>query len=192
MANREQTDVLQPLSGMYSEMGLELPVMGLVTPGRVPEPYRGLLVHKNDMTPTLETARGGRLHLRVIRRTVSEGLMSRLVVLETDESQMPVEVGAIRIHLDRLPESARTLVLALHDPFGAILRDHRIEHTSQPGAYFEITPDALIAEALGTNGVKKLYGRRNTIMDRTGRVLAEVVEILPPSPDATSLNEGKL
>lgn len=192
MATREQTEALQPLSGIYSEMGLELPAMGLVTPDRVPEPYRGLLVHKNDMTPTLETACGGRLHLRVIRCTVSEGLMSRLVVLEMDGSRKPVEVGAIRIHLDRLPESAWTPVLALHDPFGAILRDHRIEHTSQPGAYFEITPDALIAGALGTNGVKKLYGRRNTIMDRTGRVLAEVVEILPPSPDATNLGEGKL
>lgn len=181
MAGRKQTDALEPLSGIYSEMGLELPAMVLVTPDGMPEPYRSLLVHKNDMTPTLETACGGRLHLRVIRCTVSGGVMSRLVVLEMDGSRKPVEMGAIRIHLNRLPEEARTPVLELHDPFGAILRDHAIEHKSQPTAYFEIAPDGLIAEALGSNRVEKLYGRHNTIRDRGGRVLAEVVEILPPS-----------
>ncbi|MBL8290630.1 MAG: hypothetical protein JNN08_02270 [Bryobacterales bacterium] len=180
MTSRKQSEALQPLSGIYAEMGLELPEMEFVTPEGVPEPYRSLLVHKRDMTPTLEKACGGRLHLRVIRCAVNGGVMSRMVVLEMDGSRKPVEVGAIRIHLYRLPEEARTPVLELHDPFGAILRDHAIEHTSRPTAYFEITPDALIAEALGSNGVKKLYGRHNTIRDGEGRVLAEVVEILPP------------
>mgnify|MGYP000853991300 CR=1 FL=1 len=192
MASRKQADALQPLSGIYAEMGLELPVMGFVTPEGVPEPYRTLLVHKRDMTPTLEAACGGRLHLRVLRCAVTEGVMSRLVVLEMDGAGNPVEVGAIRIHLDRLPEEARRPVLELHDPFGAILRDHGIEHTSRPTAYFEIVPDSLIAEALGTNGGNKLYGRHNTIRDGGGKVLAEVVEILPPAPRAVNLNEGKL
>lgn len=181
MASRKQTDALQPLSGIYADMGLEIPALGLVPPEGVPEPYRTLLVHRRDMTPTLEAACGGRLHLRVLRCAIVDGVMSRLVVLEMDDAGKAVEVGAIRIHLDRLPQEARRPVLELHDPFGAILRDHGIEHTSQPTAYFEIAPDRLIAEALGSNGVKKLYGRHNTIRDGGGRVLAEVVEILPPS-----------
>ena len=33
---------------------------------RVPEPYRGLLVHEKDMTPTLEAFHGGDIHLRIL------------------------------------------------------------------------------------------------------------------------------
>ncbi|MCL4703442.1 MAG: hypothetical protein KJZ97_16525 [Burkholderiaceae bacterium] len=174
-------DQLKPLAGMYTGMGLALPRIRLVEPGLVPEPYRRLLVHRRDMTPTLEAAHGARLHLRVIRHTVSEELMNRLVVLELHGSGAAVDVGAIQIHLARLPEMARASVLAMHEPFGAILRDHGLQHSSEPSAYFEIAPDALIADALGSNGVAALHGRASTIRDAEGEILAEVVEILPPA-----------
>ncbi|MBE7542359.1 MAG: hypothetical protein M9913_13330 [Bryobacteraceae bacterium] len=172
---------LKPLAGMYAGMGLALPRVRLVEPSLVPEPYRRLLVHRQDMTPTLEAAHGASLHLRVIRHTVSEELMDRLVVLELDGSGVAVEVGAIQIHLARLPDLARVSVLAMQEPFGAILRDHGLQHSSEPSAFFEIAPDALIADALGTNGVAALHGRASTIRDAQGEILAEVVEILPPA-----------
>ena len=178
---------LEPLSGIYTEMGLVLPSIRLLEPEFIPEPYRRLLVHKDDMTPTLESAYSGRIHWRVIRYSVTTEFMKRMVVLELDGAHKPVEMGAIKIHLDRLPDAARETVLALREPFGGILRDEGILHTSQPTAYFEIAPDTLIAGALGANSAAGLYGRRNTIRDFEGRVLAEVVEILPPAPQEASL-----
>ena len=42
-----------PLDAFYEQRGEHLPVIGRVEPSSMPEPYRSLLVHDNDMTPTL-------------------------------------------------------------------------------------------------------------------------------------------
>jgi hypothetical protein len=178
---------LQPLSDLYSELGLALPRARELPPDAVPEPQRALLVHDEDMTPTLEAAYGARIHLRVLRYSISNNVMSRLVVLALDESEEAVEVGAIRIFLDRLPEAARSCVLGLRQPFGSILREFGVTHYSHPSAYFEVAPDALMAQVLSSNGAQALYGRRNILHDAEGRVLAEVVEILPPASGSGSL-----
>ena len=41
---------------------------------------------------------------------------------------------------------------------------------------------SLINDALKLTGAQVLYGRRNTLFDPKGRSLAEIVEILPPTP----------
>lgn len=173
--------ILYPLSDFYRQRGLALPEVKRLGPADMPEPYRQLLVHNRDMTPTLEAAHGREIHLRVIEREATNGLVNRTVLLMLDDDQTAVEVGAIRIFLTHLPAAARESVLAHREPFGAILARHGVAHYSRPVAFFRITPDKMISDALGTNGAKSLYGRRNTIWNSSNHTLAEVVEILPPS-----------
>jgi hypothetical protein len=69
----------------------------------------------------------------------------------------------------------------LKQPLGTILRTQGVPHISRPDAFMQVTSDALINGALQLDGAHQLFGRRNVILGAEGRILAQVVEILPPS-----------
>ena len=173
--------LIYPLDEFYERAGLPLPPMIPVDGHEVPEPYRGLLVHARDMTPTLESAYGRNIHLRVLDRTLAGNVLSREVVLVPEGGSAPVAFGVIKINLEHFSEPARALVLEGQEPLGAILRGQAIAHTSHPNPYFRVTADPLMRKALHLAETCVLYGRRNVILDGAGRTLAQVVEILPPS-----------
>ena len=91
----------------------------------------------------------------------------------------PVEFGAIGIHLDLLPEEAQALVIEGRVPFGAILERYEVPHSSHPRGFFRIAVDARLAELLGATSGQILFGRCNELRHGSGRVLADVVEVLP-------------
>jgi chorismate-pyruvate lyase len=172
-----------PLDAFYAETGATLPLIQRVEASAIPEPWRRLLVHTDDMTPTLEAFHQGNIHIRVLGRRRQDNEYFREVVLHLDETKQPVEFGANRILLDRFPEAAQRLILAEHEPLGHILRDFRVRHTCEPNAFLRLSADALISQALGLNGGRPiLYGRHNRLFDPEGQLLSEVVEILPPPP----------
>ena len=173
--------VLFPLDEFYLAAGRVIPEAEVIAGEAMPEPYRSLLVHSRDMTPTLEAFHGERIHLRVLERRVEGDRMMRCVALTTDETERPVEFGAIVIHCAEFPPDAQTVVMECHTPLGTILRDFRIEHTSRPEAFLRVASDGLIGEALGLAQPQELYGRRNVLWSEDGKVLAEVLEILPPA-----------
>ncbi len=151
----------------------------LIEPEEVPQPHRSLLVHCNDMTPTLEGYHGEKIVLRVLQRSVTEESLSRHIVLEGLRTGKPVEYGAIRIDLGPLDEDSRRQVLECRVPLGSILNSHGVAHASCPGGFFRVRPNALIRRVLSLNGTPWLYGRCNCLSDSQGRMIAEVVEILP-------------
>jgi chorismate-pyruvate lyase len=170
-----------PLDEFYALASRDLPAIEQVTAEEVPEPYRGLLVHLHDMTPTLEAFHGDRIHLKVISRQDRGDFYFREVVLLTERTKRPVEFGAIKINLALFPASARRLILEEQEPLGTILQEARISHTSRPKAYLRLQADAFIKGALKLRGEHALFGRRNTLFDTQQRALAEIVEILPPA-----------
>jgi hypothetical protein len=170
-----------PLGYFYDELQLPLPRLRPAAPGELPETERVLLVHDRDMTPTLEAAHGGSLHLRVLRYTASEEAVNRLVVLVLDSGGETVGIGAIHIFMKRLPPAAKERVLEWREPFGRILQETGVTHYSRPVAYFDVTADSVIMDALGLRDPCVLHGRRSTIWNESGEELADVVEILPPS-----------
>lgn len=174
-------NLLDPLDQFYLASGVPIPEATKTEGDGIPEPYRNLLVHEEDMTSTLEAAYRQRIHLRLVNRKVEGDVMLRQVVLVLDSDEQPVEFGAIRIQLQHLPLEARQLVLEGRLPLGRVLQDFFIQHSSRPVAYFEVRADALIGEALQAPNLRRLYGRRNRLLMPSGEVLAEVVEILPPS-----------
>lgn len=172
---------IYPLDEFYAQSGLPVPPVDLVGGEEVPEPYRSLLVHTRDMTPTLEGAYGRNIQLRVLQRSLAGNVLSREVVLVPEGSSAPVAFGVIKINLEHFPNQARDLVLEGQQPLGAILRSQAIEHASHPDTYFQLQADSLIRKALHLPEPYILYGRRNVIAGGNERTLAHVVEILPPS-----------
>jgi hypothetical protein len=168
-----------PLDEFYAQAGRLLPRIDVIPGEQIPQPYRQLLVHKGDMTPTLERFHGSTIHLGVLRREERNSHYFREVVLLTDKSNKRVEFGAIKVILDLFPSSARREILEERLPLGALLAKYKIEHFSRPKAFLRVHCDDFIAEALGLTGNPVLYGRRNTLSDPDMRPLAEIVEILP-------------
>lgn len=178
----EVAPVLYPLDDFYARAGRPLPQIDAIAGDAMPEPYRSLLVHPNDMTSTLKGHYASGLHVEVLHRHLRDDFYFREVVLVLDPSQARVEFGAIKINLSMLPPPARREILEERNPLGQILHAHQICYESSPKAYLRLVSDAFIEGALSLPGRSVLYGRRNTLADPSGRSIAEIVEILPPAP----------
>jgi chorismate-pyruvate lyase len=175
-----QVELLFPLTAFYTRAALAPPLASQVAGEDVPEPYRQLLVHDSDMTPTLEAFHGECIHLQLLALRQDDDALWRQVVLMLDDSRRPVEFGAIVIYLRHFPPAAREEVLECRTPLGTILRDHHIEHQSRPLTFIQVASDAVMNEALHLLEPQALYGRRNVIRNLAGNELADIVEILPP------------
>lgn len=175
-------DAVFPLDAFYARAGLPLPPLEILAGHEVPEPFRSLLVHDRDMTPTLEEHFQGDIHIEVLGRERRGDAYFREVILRLERDERPVEFGANKVSLELLPPVVRRLVLEEYLPFGHILRAHEVPHEGHPSAFFRVQADTLIARAFGVPARVALYGRRNTIRDLRGRPLSEIVEILPPDP----------
>ena len=169
-----------PLDDFYAQMGLPLPPLQQVDGEAVPQPYKHLLVHHDDMTPTLEKFHGRDIHLRLLGRRRRGNGYFREVVLLLDGTDQPVEFGAIKIFLDRFAPEARRQILQEQRPLGHIMQECAVKHSSRPKAFLRLASDHFINQALRLTGANVLYGRRNTLFDPPDRPLAEIVEILPP------------
>jgi hypothetical protein len=183
-------NLLVPLSDFYAETGTATPAVSEIDGREMPRPYRDLLVHDNDMTPTLERHFGQRIHLRLLDMEIDDGVLTRQVVLVTDQSERSVEFGAIRIFLDRFDDpEARRLVREARVPLGTILHDFEVPHQSHPTGYFAVRCDDTIGKAMGLSDRPTLYGRHNILHAADGSPIAEVVEILPPLSSEQAIDE---
>jgi hypothetical protein len=171
-------DDLAPLVFFYG-IGSARPRVTFVEPEDIPEHERWFLVHDIDMTPRLRDGHGCAIDLDVHARARIGNYLVRASVLNRRSDGRPVEFGAIGIHLDLLPEEAQALVIEGRVPFGAILEQYDVPHSSHPRGFFRIAVDARLAELLGATSGQILYGRCNELRHASGRVLADVVEVLP-------------
>ena len=180
-ATQPAFSISHPLDEFYAQMGLTLPPLQQVDGEAVPQPFKRLLVHNNDMTPTLEKFHQCDIHLRLLGRRRKGNEYFREVVLLLDDSERSVEFGAIKIYLSLFTRPARRQILEERRPLGHILHECGVKHSSRPRAFLRLASDRFINEALRLTGANVLYGRRNTLLDPQERPLAEIVEILPPA-----------
>src|SRR5579872_4208865 len=127
--------LVHPLDEFYARSGKPLPPLNEVAGHAVPEPYKTLLVHQNDMTPTLEKFHRHSIHIQVLGRRREDDSYFREVILRLDGTDQPVEFGAIKINLSLFSPAAREQILHERLPLGHILEEYKIPHTSQPRAY---------------------------------------------------------
>jgi len=178
--DKHQQPLPTSLAAFYSRAGLPLPRLEKLSAQEIPRPYRKLLVHSVDLTPTLETFYSQTLSLAVLNRWREDDSYMREVVLRLVESGKKVGYGAIRILLGHLPPPCVARVLEEQAPFGNILQTEGIPHISWPQAFFSAQPDVHMRRVLGMHQACRLYGRRNVLLDGSRRLLAEVVEFLAP------------
>ncbi len=179
-ATRDLGELFAPLARFYQKSGVALPEIKPVDGHEIPGSARELLVHEGDMTSRLRAHHDSGIGLRVCSSVHEEADLYRLVVLFREDTEAPVEFGAIRIMLDRLPEAARLRVEAGKEPLGAILESEEVAFTSHPQSYFSYHSDAFISLLLDAPVHAPLYGRCN-ILATGGEAFAEIVEILPGS-----------
>lgn len=170
------------LERFYGKLGLPMPGIQDLDGQAMPQPYRQLLVHSSDMTPTLEAFYHQSLRVSVLTREQQDQSYLREVVLKTAGDSRPVEYGVIRICLNHLPASARLRVLEEQRPLGNILHSESIPHLSWPQAFFQVESDSHLGHVLYLSQPCTLYGRRNVLLDGSRRLLAEVIEVLAPAP----------
>jgi len=168
-----------PLAHFYAKSGVALPKIDYLDGDSVPSPARSLLVHSSDMTSTLRQFYSAEIGLRVCSVAREEDIVSRLVVLHRRDTGSPVEFGAIRIFLDKLPEKVRSAVKGGEEPLGAILERFAVPYRSAPRAYFSFLADAFVGVLLDQVVDRELYGRCNVLSTPAGEPFAEIVEILP-------------
>ena len=169
-----------PLDEFYTHAGMPMPRIEQVAGGDVPEPYKSLLVHFNDMTPTLAAHHQSSIYIDVLRSERRGDFYFREVVLRLDRDNKPVEFGANRVCLPRLPKDARQLILDEHIPLGQILHQCAVPHRSFPKCFIRVEADDFIDRAFGLEGRPTLYGRQARILNPRGQAISEIVEILPP------------
>lgn len=178
-----------PFTMVYQRHGYTVRLMEPVTPQQLPEPERMLLAHDRDMTNTLQTFYGDEIHLRVISQLIENDILTRLVVLELNKNDEPVEFGAIQIDLNQLDEIPRLLVEEGQLPFGGILNDFAVQYKSEPRAYFRIKADGFLRRIFHIEPGPELFGRCNTLSLENGAPIAHVIEILPPGEGRAGENQ---
>jgi chorismate-pyruvate lyase len=170
-----------PLSDFYAHAKLSLPPIEIIAGTDVPAPYHSLLVHNNDMTPTLENFHESRIHLEILQSEQRGNFYFRTVVLRLDHDEKPVEFGANKVFLGAFPESAQELIQLEQVPLGRILKECNVRHKTEAKFFLRVQPDETICRALELETPVPLYGRKAIISDLQGRPLSEIVEILPPA-----------
>jgi chorismate-pyruvate lyase len=173
-------DLLMPLAWFYNEDDAPLPPVHFMEGSEVPQPWRDLLVHQCDMTPTLRAHHGSEITLQVVQMQMSDSFVMRQVVLHRASDGVPVEFGAIGIQLENFPPHVKELIREGQRPLGGILETEGVPHTSAPRAWFSVEADDHIGQLLKVHPGTKLYGRCNALSHPDGIVFADIVEILPP------------
>ena len=178
-ATPDAISLLKPLADFH--IGRALPKVRFIEAAEMPDSCRQLLDHSDDMTSTLQRFHGEEIRVHVLDSRRDDISYERQVLLVTRETRRTVEFGAIEILLPLFPADAQREILHAEMPLGAILRSFHIEYKSKPRAFFEIESDEVMNAALEMSHRQTLYGRSNEITNMAGRVLAQIVEILPPA-----------
>jgi len=155
------------------------PAADPVAAADVPDPYRGLLVHTDHMTVTVEAFYGGPVDVRVLARTRRGDEYARKILLSLHAGGRVVQFGLVRIDLGVCPPPVRAAIVEGRTPLGRVLIEHDMLRRIEPTAYLRVRPGPAMAGWFGCPVGTTTYGRLGVIY--TGdRPAVEVLEILAP------------
>jgi len=173
------SDFWFPLEGCYRRQGITWVPPERIEPSDIPAPYQQLMVHEDDMTPTLSRYYKDSILIQCLFSQMEGSDYCREVVLCLHSTGKQVEWGGIRIFLDRFPSEVQERILQERLPLGDILQQYAVAHHSRPMGFFRMRPNDYIRAVLGPSEASWLYGRRNRLTEPSGAPLAEIIEILP-------------
>jgi chorismate-pyruvate lyase len=170
--------LIYPLDRFLSMNGT-MPEAEEISAEEIPSPYRELLAHSKDMTPTLEKFHEDTIHVCQLDSQQSAHDYWRMVLLLRDRDDRAVEFGAIHIRWEALPETARLQVICGRSPLGTILRKYKVAHRCNPVAFYRFSSAPEIHKLFASPPTEVLYGRKSRLYRPDQTTIAEVIEILP-------------
>jgi hypothetical protein len=173
-------ELLHPLTLFRKRDGRPLPIFEEIEGNDMPNPYRTLLVHSGDMTSRLEQFYKSPMKLRILHVEREENEYRREVLLCAQDTGLPVEYGAIEIHLQAFPEELREQIVEGRLPLGGLLNRAHFTYGSSPRAFLRLLPDFSLSRLFGSEIAAAHYGRCNVLLDQSGAELAHIVEVLRP------------
>jgi len=145
----------------------------------MPEPYRGLLVHNEHMTVTVEAHYGAPVDVRVLQADRFDDFYHRRIVLVAQGTDRVVQYGLMRIDLACCSAPVRDAILAQKTPLGRILIEHDVLRRVEPTSFLRIDPGPSLLEAMQLTAPTPLYGRTGVIFFNDRPAVA-VLEVLAP------------
>jgi hypothetical protein len=141
----------------------------LVPPGRVPQPYHGLLVHEHHMTVTVEAYHGDAVDVQVLEYRVAGDSYARKILLTLQRTKRVVMFGLMRVQFRYCSEEVREKILAGQTPLGRI----------EPTAFLRVIPGPAMMQWFGLDGPRPTYGRF-ALIHCDEQPAVELLEIVAP------------
>ena len=148
-----------------------------VTPERMPEKYRSLLVHDRHMTHALRDHHGCKVDLYVMEKHHVGDLYSRKIFLTRINTVYTVELGLVRLDLRYVAPEVRADIIAAQLPLGAVLTRHNVLRQIQPRWFLHFPASSSVLTWFGSRDKTETYGRLGTI-HCNGEPAVEVLEIV--------------
>jgi hypothetical protein len=156
-------DELKKLTGLFAD-GEDLIARARHVPSALtPEPYKGLLVHEQHMTVTMEEFYRTPVAVRVIERSRQGEIYNREIVLERSDNGAVVQFGIVRFDLSYVVPAVRDEILREETPLGRILINYNVLRHIALGAILEIHPGPRLQRLFGCQPQDIAYGRLATI-----------------------------
>jgi chorismate-pyruvate lyase len=168
-----------PTLYQWFDDGESPPAYQVVSDDDVPEPYRGLLVHTEHMTVTVEAYYKDRVAVLVRNRARRGDVYARKIYLALEGDGRVVQFGIVTIRLDLCTPAVRDAILAEGTPLGRVLIEHNVYRWIKPTAYLRVQAAGRLAEEFGLAEPRETYGRLGYIYC-DGQPAIELLEILAP------------
>ena len=169
---------LSTLAGLFYGSLADLGIFQVTSAKTVPEPYRGLLVHNQHMTVTMERFYGGPVDVRVLQagRDGSHYMRTSLLVRPTDRRIL--QFGLIRLNFDLLNQDVRREIEAQNTPLGRVLIQHGVMRDIELISLWRVQPGNELRQWFGLG--QATYGR-TAIIHCDGEPAIELLEIAAPA-----------
>lgn len=128
-----------------------------------PEPYKTMLVHDHHMTVAMETFHQCSVDVRILDSRLQGNEYSRKIILLKHGTEIPVQFGIVRFHLEFVTDAVRKEIIEGQIPLGRILINHNVLRHIDLAAILEITAGPALASYLRMPVGAVTYGRMATI-----------------------------
>ena len=122
-----------------------------------------MLVHDHHMTVAMETYHRCSVDVRVLDSKLDGTEYSRKILLLKHGTELPVQFGIVRFHLEYVTAAVRDEIIAGKTPLGRILINHNVLRQIDLGAILKITAGPALASHLQMPVEAITYGRLATI-----------------------------
>ncbi len=151
----------------------------LVPAGRVPPPYRDLLVHEHHMTVTVEAHHGDKVDVQVLEYRVAGDSYSRKILLTLQGTGRVVMFGLVRVNFRYCSDEVRRRIVEGKTPLGRVLIEANVLRRIEPTAFLRVVPGPAMMQWFGLDGPRPTYGRF-ALIHCDEQPAVELLEIVTP------------